>query len=987
MVYMEALVEITKLVERYQQNLDSYRSASYNETQLRQEFINPFFEALGWDVANKDDHAEAYKPVIHEDAIKVGGATKAPDYCFRIGGIRKFFVETKRPSINIKEDIDSAYQLRRYAWSAKLPLSILTNFHEFVIYDCRIKPNQNDPASTARFRRIEYQEYSTRWGEIASVFAKEAVLKGLFDKYAESGKGKRGTAEVDAAFLREIESWRDLLARNIAIRNPDLNHRQMNFAVQRTVDRVIFLRICEDRGIETYGQLQSLMNGTNIYRRLCAIFLNADDKYNSGLFHFEKEKDIVEPPDELTLNLSIDDKVIKEIIGSLYYPNSPYVFSVLPADILGQVYEQFLGKVIRLTAGHQAKVEEKPEVRKAGGVYYTPTYIVDYIVKNTVGKLLEKKTPNQATKLRILDPACGSGSFLIGAYQYLLDWHRDWYEKHEREKWTKGRNPRVYQASGREWKLTISERKRILLNNIYGVDIDSQAVEVTKLSLLLKVLEGANQQTIERMLKLFHERALPDLGSNIKCGNSLIGPDFYEGKQTSLFDEEEMYRINAFDWGKEFPEIITSRNVGTEGAKEEEDLSAAGGFDAVIGNPPYVFGRDWRALKIGDNIKDYFRNTYKASPYQLDMYSIFIEKASMLCRFDGRIGQIVPNAWLTNTFSWKTRSFVISHAIDLAFGVPLQNVFPQQTVDTIVYTMLKAENDGSLFQLREIGPVKTIELFTYETEKYIDGRRPISTVADNKSSDLVERIKLRYPGLETVAEITRGVHCYRKGGYGRTAYGTGPQTQQDIDERPYHSKIGGKGYRTFVFGRDLGRFCSLQYTEYVRYGPWLAEPRDPKFFKGERVYSRKILSDRLMATLEITDSIADQQVYITRPVAEKINARYLLGILSSRFISFFIRSYFDEATKAFPQIKVTQLKSIPIPPIKFSNHEDKYHHDSLVALVERMLELHKMLAAAKTEHEKTLLQRQIETTDQQIDRLVYELYGLTEEEIKIVEGR
>ena len=168
--------------------------------------------------------------------------------------------------------------------------------------------------------------------------------------------------------------------------------------MQRTIDRIVFLRICEDRGIEEYGRLQTQLNGTNVYKRLVQLFSQADDRYNSGLFHFQREKDRHEEPDKLTPNISIDDKPLKDIINRLYYPESPYEFSVLSADILGQVYEQFLGKVIRLTAGHQAKVEEKPEVRKAGGVYYTPKYIVDYIVKNTVGKLVEDKKPKEVKR-------------------------------------------------------------------------------------------------------------------------------------------------------------------------------------------------------------------------------------------------------------------------------------------------------------------------------------------------------------------------------------------------------------------------------------------------------------------------------------------------------------------------------------------------------------------------------------------------------------
>ena len=421
---MKAPQEIIDLVDRFESNSEAYQSGKYNEMQLRREFIDPFFKTLGWDVDNTSGYAEAYKDVIHEDAIKIGSANKAPDYSFRIGGTRKFFVEAKKPSVNIAEEIGPAYQLRRYAWSAKLSLSILTDFEEFAVYDCRVKPDKSDKATTARIIYLNYRDYLTRWEEITAIFSKEAVMTGSFDKYADTTRTKKGTAGVDAAFLSEIDTWRQSLAQNIALRNPKLSQRELNFAVGKTIDRIIFLRICEDRGIEPYGQLMALQNGTNIYQRLIHIYYNADDKYNSGLFHFKQEKERFEPPDDLTLSLSIDDKILKEIFKSLYYPESPYEFSVLPADILGQVYEQFLGKVIHLTEGHRAKVEDKPEVKKAGGVYYTPTYIVDYIVKNTVGKLLEGKKPGprgSASNIRILDPACGSGSFLIGAYQCLLD--------------------------------------------------------------------------------------------------------------------------------------------------------------------------------------------------------------------------------------------------------------------------------------------------------------------------------------------------------------------------------------------------------------------------------------------------------------------------------------------------------------------------------------------------------------------------------------
>jgi hypothetical protein len=558
---MSAPDSILQLVDNFETHRRAYLSQDYNEAQVRLEFIDPFFEALGWDMFNKQSYAFAYKDVIHEDAIHMGGATKAPDYAFRIGGTRKFFIEAKKPAVNLKDAISLAYQLRRYAWSAKLPLSILTDFEEFTVYDCRLKPTLADKPSTGRIQLLTYRDYPTHWDEIFSVFSRQAVLKGSFDQYAESATGKHGTAEVDHAFLAEIERWRDLLAHNIALRNPSLSQRDLNYAVQMTIDRLIFLRICEDRGIEFYGQLQALLNGTETYSRLCQLYRNADDRYNSGLFHFHPEKGQSGVPDALSLGLGLDDKPLKDILSNLYYPESPYEFSVLPADILGQVYEQFLGKVIRLTSAHHAVVEDKPEVKKAGGVYYTPTFIVDYIVKHTLGSLLQNRQPGEmglgkGAPIRVLDMACGSGSFLLGAYQYLLDWYLNAYTASEPEKYATGRSPQLVQVSHGEWKLTTAERKRILLDHIYGVDIDPQAVEVTKLSLLLKVLEGESQDTVGKQLSLFHQRALPDLGQNIKCGNSLIGPDFYS-QQSTFLNPEDQYRINAFDWQKEFSQVFS----------------------------------------------------------------------------------------------------------------------------------------------------------------------------------------------------------------------------------------------------------------------------------------------------------------------------------------------------------------------------------------------------------------------------------------------
>ncbi len=986
----EGLRRTEELIEAFRRGLKGFKSPAYNEAQLRVEFIDPFFEALGWDIYNKSHTSEQYKDVIHEDSIKVAGGTKAPDYCFRIGSEKIFFVEAKKPALNIRDNPHLPYQLRRYGWSANLKLSILTDFEELAVYDCRVRPHESDKVSTARVQYIGFEQYPEQFDDIHGLFGKEAVLQGSFDRYAES-KRIRGTAPVDKEFLKEIECWRDLLARNIALRNPRLSVHELNFAVQRTIDRIIFLRICEDRGIEGYGRLEALGSGTNAYGRLLELFDRAEERYNSGLFHFEKDRGAATEPDRLTHELEIDDAALKTVFKGLYYPESPYEFSMIGADILGHVYEQFLGKVIRLTPAHHAKVEEKPEVRKAGGVYYTPTYIVDYIVKNTVGKLCEgcrgepaaagrplvegstsavkgKKsnkplTASHVHKLKILDPACGSGSFLIGAYQYLLDYCRDWYAANNPEK----HKNKVFRGRGGEWFLSTAEKKRLLLDCIHGVDIDPQAVEVTKLNLLLKALEGESKESLEQQLKLFRERALPDLGGNIKCGNSLIGTDFFDHHQGVLFDDEQLRRINPFDWDTEFPEIMKK-----------------GGFDVVIGNPPYVFGRDWKDLNITEESKIYLGRIYKSSPYQLDMFSIFMEKAHMLSRNFGRVGLIVPNVWLSNTYSYSTRSFILSYSNDLCITTPGANVFSGLTVDTIIYTLQKRPKPSDIFSIKNMCNGNIIEIATHEVKLYLDGSRPISTVLDSTSAILVERLKDSYPELQRFAYVTRGVHSYRLGGYGQTAFGKGPQIKRDLDEKPYHSKLGGEGYRAFIYGRDLRRFTPPKPTEYIRYGLWLAEPRKPEFFQGERVYSRKILGDRLVVTIEKTNSVADQQVYITIPKNGKFKAQFIAGILGSRLISFFIRAYYDEFHDAFPQIKISQLKSLPIPTV--DKVDNKIIYDRIVELVEILIDKNMRIEMSKDPNEITRLQRQIEATDRHLDKLVYELYGMTDEEIKIVEN-
>lgn len=968
---------ISELVERFKFNINDYKQGSYNETQVRREFIDPFFKALGWDISNEKGYAEAYKDVVHEYSLKTKDKAEAPDYLFRIGGTKKFFVEAKKPSVNLRDDISPAFQLRRYAWSAKLPLSILTDFEELVIYDCRIQPKKTDKSSTGRIKYFTYEEYIDKWDEIESIFSREAVLKGSFDKYAESNKGKRGTAEVDDAFLKEIENWREILARNIALRNEHLSNRELNFAVQKTIDRIIFLRICEDRGIEDYGQLMNLQNGANVYQRLLQIFTRADEKYNSGLFHFEDEKNRNEEPDKITPAISIDDKVLKEIIKNLYYPDSPYEFSVLPSDILGHVYEQFLGKVIRLTAGHRAVIEEKPEVKKAGGVYYTPTYIVDYIVKNTLGKKLEeieakikpgndasiKKALKEASELKVLDPACGSGSFLIGAYQYLLDWHLKLYSVETSLRVgtvSLQRNSPVYQTKDGDYRLTTSEKKRILLNNIYGVDIDSQAVEVTKLSLLLKVLEGETDESLFTQISLFRQRALPDLSSNIKCGNSLIGPDFYNQTELNL-DEEEHYRINVFDWNEEFKEIMND-----------------GGFDCVIGNPP------WGA-NLEQYEKDFLKDNYDSFGGNFDTYIFFIEKSLKLSHLNGIVSLITPDTWISVPQSKNLRKMVLT-----SFGLHLITILPQKvfknvSANCIVFS-ISNDDSGNKVTINISNPsASLIELLSNDFEKSYD----VSTdhwlqndeiqfliYHDDEKLKIINKIMDSSLRGSEVLDVMQGIVPYSKESH----------SQQVIKERGFHSKLSkDENSGQWIQGRAIKRF-ELHFTtkEYLNYGKWLHRPRKPKYFIGERILIQEITGGnppRINATM-YTDKLYHDPGIISCLNKSDYPTEFLLGIINSKLMSWLHNITSPKGKrKTFPKVLIRDIRNFPFPSVDPTDEQTT----NIIRLVISLMDLKKQLHNPKTPQEKKNLERQIAALDKQIDQLVYELYGLTEDEIKIVE--
>ena len=994
---------IQALVETFERYLSEYQSTK-NETELRREFLDKFLAALGWDVANEKGSDEFGKEVLHEFSVDVAGQQKKADYAFRAGRGNKFdfLVEAKKPSVKVETSQEAAFQIRRYGWSAKLPINILTDFEHSAVYDCRTKPSINDKASMGRILLIHYKEYVERWSEIAALFAPAAVRQGSIAKYAEGASRKKGTADVDTAFLQEIERWRELLARNIALRNAAIDIAGLNYAVQMTIDRIVFLRICEERGIEPENQLLEAGNRDGVYAGLCQLFKRADTKYNSGLFHFKDEKEVVSRPDDLTPSLAIDDKVLKDIISNLYYPKSPYAFLYIPSDILGQVYERFLGKVIRLTAGHQAKVEEKPEVRKAGGVYYTPTYIVEYIVKNTVGKLVEKKSPQQVAALKIVDPACGSGTFLLGAYQFLLDWHLNWYTASENEPGLAEKHKAIVKV-GEGYRLTTAKKKEILVNNIFGVDIDAQAVEVTKLSLLLKVLENASGQ-----LELVMERVLPDLGNNIKCGNSLVGFDYFEGQL--LPDEDERARVNPFDWRSEFKEVFSHN-----------------GFDAVIGNPPYV-----RQEVLGENFKLYAQGHFKTFSSTADLYTYFIERSHSILRTGGKFGMICSNKFMRSNYGKALRGFIASNS-QIAQIVDFGELRVFENAATFPAILLTTHIEPSAQEF-DYAAMKRLDFFSLEeevrsinihlTENSI--RKGEWTLLDERSFSVFEKIKnAGIPlGDYTKMEVYRGIitGC-------NSAFVIAKGLRDFIvDTEP----ISAQHIKPFVFGDDVRKYQVNYKEQYLIRIPkgWTNEQMT-RSANGWNWFSSNfpVLAQHLFQFKSDAERRQDQGDYwwelracdyYDRIESPKIcypdiakesrvafdskgtycsntvyfiprDDMYLLGLLNSNLVFQYckrIASVLGDPDKGGRLRWFRQdVLRLPIRAIAFTDPAEKSQHDKIVALVVSTLELHDRLGKASTPHEKEFLERQILVTDVAIDSLVYGLYGLTQDEISIVEGK
>ena len=984
---------VQQLADNFKAQERAYLSSSYQESQVRQDFIDKFFTALGWDVTHERQRNPYEQEVRIENKVAMESSQRRADYAFMIAPNYeqvKFFVEAKKPSRSLANP-DDYFQTIRYAWNAKTPLAVLTDFEEFHILDCRYKPN----IKTALDRKIaeyRYADYADKesFAKLYHLFGRDAVAGGSLEKFTASlpKKGAKltgGFQPVDDAFLEELDHYREVLAKAFKKTNEELQGEELTEAVQRTIDRLVFIRFLEDKGIEE-KQIIGLHGQASAWKAFLGLCKRLEPKYNGLVFKQHRILDSGEfnPP---------DDHSFADICQKLADPSSPYDFNQIPVSILGSIYERFLGKVVHAT-DKRVKVEEKPEVRKAGGVYYTPEYIVRYIVNETVGRLIEGKTPAEISLMAFADIACGSGSFLIEVYNQLCAYHRRYYLEHPD---AAGKDD-VFLRDGK-LHLTLKKKKEILTNNVYGVDIDFQATEVTQLSLYLKMLEDATMNDAYQF-GLFKETILPDLRQNIICGNSLIGRDIVDG---SLFADVDEAKLKPMNFEDVFPKIMKR-----------------GGFDAVVGNPPYV------RQELLSDLKSYLEKRYKVYHGTADLYTYFMERGISLLRKGGLFSIIVANKWMRANYGEPLRRWLADQCIIQLIDFGDLPVF--QGVSTYPCIIVAGrEKPEEKISVTKIGTLENLELAGYVDKHAFEMKRSELkangwTLSDQGSSDVIEKLKsVGVPlGKYVDGKIYRGVLT----GLNEAFVIDETTKKRLISEDPKCAEL----IKPFLGGRDIKRYETPDVEKSLILMPsgwtnrksdnakdkwkWLMEKYPSiashlspfreaaakRWDKGEYwwelrscAYYAEFEQPKMMLPdislrgnfiLDFGNKYCVNTCYILGS-----SDKYLLGLLNSNLITFFYGKLSSTYRGGYLRFIYQYLEQLPIRTINFSAPSDKARHEHIVKLVDQMLDTKQKLAAAKTEAETNRLEMLCATIDCQIDEAVYELYGLTEEEIKIVEGK
>jgi type I restriction-modification system DNA methylase subunit len=741
---------------------------------------------------------------------------------------------------------------------------------------------------------------------------------------------------------------------------------------QKLLDRMIFMDVCYDKKIVGPDAHRAILYAQgSVYTELKKWFVKMDDHFNTDLF----------APDDKIDNFVISNEVLTPIVEEL----SVIDFSILPVRIIGDVYEDYLGEMLRggKKQGIQVQEDKERQKRKSQGIYYTPEYIVDYINENTIGELLKSaKKAEDIKKIKALDPACGSGSFLINAFDKFYQ---------------------AYKKAGAVQKLgDFAVKKTILQHNLYGVDLDQRAVEICKLNLFLKALDGAKWEDLKG------RKLLPNLELNIRCGNSLIsGKSFAEKAKVEsqmVFDFATPYTadrdlVELLKLRKKFyaakedhdkKELLTKiliyeekvnsklndnlREYFSKPAEQKPlnfevvfpEVFAQGGFDAVIGNPPW----GQKGVKFTESVIKYFRQTYTSVQGIVDFFRPFVEKNSMVLKENGKYGLVLPDVLLLKNYP-DTRKYILDNLsinnIDV-WGMAFADV----NLDSITITATKIKNTKNQVYIK-VHDNNTNVIFENQIQQNDflgnDGYK-FNLYLSKKRRELLDKLcaNSKYDAL---FETHEGIHS------------------GNIREKLFISKPLNSNSKKLIFGRDeVQRYCITWDGKYVNYAKDIIDKNKgeyanlghPHYFETPKIVIRRT-GDHIVANIDKNGYYFSNNVFISLPKGKGVEAfEFILGVLNSRLITWYYRTVQPRKGKLFAEIKINVIEKIPIRRIDLKNNKDKAIHDQLVTLVKEMLALN------KTPELREKNQIKIAAMDKQIDELVYKLYGLNEAEIKVVEG-
>ena len=608
---MNAKEQLKALIEKYIKYKKEKKAKELSEESTRS-WINEFLRIFDWDVLNIQQ-VQQEKIVDDSQKEKLGEISSShtkPDYSLMNGTTVKAYLDAKKIDVDIFKNKEAAFQVRSYGWSAGLPCSFLTNFEQLVVFDCRYAPQKGEDAGSAA-TQISIDHYVSRFDELNSHFNRLLVYGNNLQKLYSSEKVE-GSKTLDSIFNKLLSDFRLQLANALYANNTNLlDEDELNYYVQIILDRIVFIRVCESRKIEKEGLLLEFLKNDfwDEFKKCC--YVDFYNHYDGAMFS----------RDEKFGQIILSNDVFEPFINKLYYPY-PYKFDVIPTKVIAKIYEEFLAYSLRIKNG-VVVTELKEDYVKTNGAIPTQEFIADAICNETVQKKAYGSYQD-ILSTKVLDPCCGSGVFLLSTYETFAGIMMNL---------TSSSNKWCVIEDGKKY-LTITAKQEIMKNCLFGIDCDPTAVEVTKMSLALKVVDDTNELYLNE-LGAFGEKILRNIHNNIKIGNTLVDIDI---------------SCNA-------TEIKYIRPLNIKGSAFKKVFDDKGGFDYVVGNPPYVETKHFKAASL--RIHDYLHDHYKTFEGKVDLSVLFIERTMGLLNSTGKLGMIIQRRWFKTNYGKAARSFIM----------------------------------------------------------------------------------------------------------------------------------------------------------------------------------------------------------------------------------------------------------------------------------------------------------------------------------------